>query len=194
MTWEDLPTQTHTLDPDLPLVQAIAAGETRALDELYARRGPGLLSFLVARLSDRTLAEEVLQDVMLAVWNHADSFRGESSVRTWLLVIARNRAINARRRKRPALVSLSDAPDLPSADTGPFEAVARKFDQSTVRQALQHLPPDHRELLVLFFFHQLSGPEIAEVLAIKIGTVKSRLHRAKESLRRILATGAIADA
>jgi RNA polymerase sigma-70 factor (ECF subfamily) len=172
----------------------MAAGDVRALDELYARHGPAILSFLVARLSDRQLAEEVLQDVMLAVWNNAASFRAESSVRTWLLVIARNRAINARRRYRPQLVSLADAPELHSNDTGPFEAVAREFDRTAVREALQHLTPDHREILTLFFYHQLSGPEIAEVLNINTGTVKSRLHRAKEALRRLLVTKEATDA
>ncbi len=175
-------------DPDMKTIQAMAAGDARALDDLYAQHGPGLLSYLVARLSNRPLAEEVLQDVMLAAWTHASNFRGDSSVRTWLLVIARNRAINAQRRYAPTLVTLSDTNDIRSPDTGPFEAVAREFDRKAVRDALRHLPDNHREILVLFFYHQLSGPEIAQVLEISPGTVKSRLHRAKESLRRILLT------
>jgi RNA polymerase sigma factor (sigma-70 family) len=181
-------------DPDRILLQRIITGDVRALDDLYSRHGPALLSFLISRLSDRELAEEVLQDVMLAVWNNAASFRGESRVRTWLLVIARNRAINARRRHTPDSVSINDDFEIQSPDTGPFEAVANQFKRSAVREALQHLPPDHREILVLFFFHELSGPEIAEVLGINVGTVKSRLHRAKEALRRILVLGEITDA
>lgn len=176
-------------DPDLPLIQGMASGNAQALDELYARHGSALLGFLIARLSDRALAEEVLQDVMLAAWKNAGKFRGESSVRTWLLVIARNRAINAQRRYSPTLVSLTAVGDsLHSTDTGPFEAVAREFDREAVREALKHLPPSHREILTLFFYNHLSGPEIAEVLDIAEGTVKSRLHRAKEALRTILST------
>ncbi|NDJ85789.1 MAG: sigma-70 family RNA polymerase sigma factor [Chloroflexi bacterium] len=174
------------IDPDRQLVQAMSQGDARALDELYARHGPGVLSFLVSRLSDRQLAEEVLQDVMLAAWKNADGFRGESSVRTWLLVIARNRAINARRRYAPTLVSVDTVFNLQSTDTGPFEAVAREFDKAAVRDAIGYLEPDQREILTLFFYHQLSGPEIAEVLEINPGTVKSRLHRAKEALRRTM--------
>lgn len=173
---------------DLELVRAMAQGDMHGLDQLYALHGPSILSFLTARLGNRELAEEVLQDVMLAAWKNAATFRGESSVRTWLLVIARNRAINAQRRYTPTMVSLADSPDIHSTDTGPYEAVARDFERSAVRQALEHLPDLHREILVLFFYHQLSGNEIAEVLDISVGTVKSRLHRAKEALKRIMMT------
>lgn len=175
-----------TQDSDAALIDAMAAGSTEALDELYARHASGLLGFLQARLSNRQLAEEVLQDTMLAAWNNADKFRGDSSVKTWLLVIARNRAINTQRRQRPQLVDVEAVYDLASTDTGPFEAVAREFDRSAVRDALKHLKPEQREILVLFFFQHLSGPEIAEVLEISSGTVKSRLHRAKEALKRVM--------
>jgi RNA polymerase sigma-70 factor (ECF subfamily) len=86
-------------DPDLCLVRAMAEGDTHALDQLYARHGPGLLVFLVGQLGDRQVAEEVLQDVMLVAWQGAAAFRGDSRVHTWLLVIARHRAINLLRRK-----------------------------------------------------------------------------------------------
>lgn len=179
-------TTAPDIDPDASLIAAMAAGNMQALDELYARHAAGLLAFLQARLNNRQLAEEVLQDTMLAAWNNAANFRGDSSVKTWLLVIARNRAINTQRRQRPQLVDVDAVYDLASSDTGPFEAVAREFDRLAVREALLHLRPDQREILILFFFQQLSGPEIAEVLNISVGTVKSRLHRAKEALRRTM--------
>jgi RNA polymerase sigma-70 factor (ECF subfamily) len=173
-------------DDDLKLIQSMAAGNVSALDELYAKHGSAILGFLIARLSERQLAEEILQDVMLAAWKYAASFRAESSVRTWLLTIARNRAINARRRSTPTLVSFGDTYDPPSLDTGPVEQMERESERTVVRHALDKLPDTHREILVLVFYQQLTGPEIAEVLDISIGTVKSRLHRAKESLRRVL--------
>jgi RNA polymerase sigma-70 factor (ECF subfamily) len=179
-------TQNPDDDPDVALIHAVAAGDVHALDELYARFGPGLLSYLTSYLNDRQLAEEVLQDVMLAVWNNASGFRGESKVRTWLIVIARNRAINTRRRKEPQLMPLDDELDFQSSDTGPLEKIERKDQQEALREVLQTLPPTQREILELVFFHQLSGPEVADVLGINIGTVKSRLHRAKEMLRRVL--------
>lgn len=173
-------------DPDVLLIQGMAQGNAHALDELYARRGPGILSFLVAHVGDHTLAEEILQDVMLAAWNNAASFRGDSSVRTWLLVIARNRAMNTYRKRKLPLVTLDDAFGVFGNDTGPLEKVERKGNENRVRAALSQLPLQQREVLVLVFYHQLSGPEVAQVLGINEGTVKSRLHRAKEALRRVL--------
>jgi len=173
-------------DPDHTLIRRMAAGETEALDELYARYGPGILNFLVARLNNRQLAEEVLQDVMLAAWRAAPNFREESKVLTWLLTIARNRAINTQRKLRPTLVELNEEVKLQVTDTGPLEKVSRLDKYEALREGLEQLPEMQREVLVLVFFHQLSGAEVAEMLNISVGTVKSRLHRAKEMLRRVL--------
>lgn len=175
-------------DPDAPLIRAIAGGDVRALNELYARHGANILSYLSSFLNDRQLAEEVLQDVMMAVWNHAGQFRGDSKVRTWLLTIARNRAINTRRRAAPHLVQFDDALEVDAGDTTPLERVERKRRSEMMREALNRLPPAYQEILLLVFYHQLSGVEVAEVLGISTGTVKSRLHRAKELLRRVLLT------
>lgn len=174
-------------DPDWMLIRAMADGDIRALNELYARYGGMLLGYLYARLGNHQLAEEVLQDIMLAVWESAHTFEARSKVKTWLLVIARNRAINATRRKNLPVIELTEVFGLQSDDTGPTEAVERHETQDKVRMAIQKLPEGQREVLVLTFYHQLTGPEIAEVLQISEGTVKSRLHRAKESLKGLLA-------
>ncbi len=171
-------------DPDYGLVQQMAGGDLSALDELYTRHGANVLNYLTSILHDRLQAEEVLQDVMLAAWEHAASFRAESKVRTWLLTIARHRAINAQRRAMPNFVPLDESTY--TADTSPLEKIERKTRQQVLQAAIQQLPPFHQEILVLIFYHQLSGPEVADVLGVSIGTVKSRLHRAKEMLRRVL--------
>ena len=173
-------------DPDLDLIRAMAAGHTPALDELYARHGSGIFSFLMARLGDQQLAEEVLQDVMLAAWNGAAGFRAESKVRTWLLTIARNRAINTRRRRTFTQVPINEALDARTDDTEPLERLTQQAEYSAVRAALETLSENQREVLVLVFYHHLTAAEIAEMLDISIGTVKSRLHRAKEALRNVL--------
>ncbi|MEP7291616.1 MAG: sigma-70 family RNA polymerase sigma factor [Chloroflexota bacterium] len=174
----------HISDPDFALVEAMAGGEVAALNELYIRHGANILNYLTSLLRDREQAEEVLQDVMFAAWEHASGFRGESKVRTWLLTIARHRAINTQRRAMPVLTELDESAS--TADTTPLEKVERKHQQQALQAAILQLPPFHQEILVLIFYHQLSGPEVAEVLGITVGTVKSRLHRAKEMLRRVL--------
>ncbi|RPI97344.1 MAG: hypothetical protein EHM39_09630, partial [Chloroflexi bacterium] len=85
---------------DPQLIQAIAQGDTLALEELYRRHGLALLSYLTGQVGDAALAVEILQDVMRAVWQGAAAFRGESRVTTWLLAIARRRAITSRQRRR----------------------------------------------------------------------------------------------
>jgi len=173
-------------DPDRLLIREIADGNAQALDTLYAQYGPAVLNFLTARLSDREKAEEVLQDVMLAVWKGAANFRGDSRVLTWLLTIARNRAINVYRKRQIDTVEFEDELDMRGSDTGPLEKVMRRDRDEALREAVNLLNPHHREVLTLVFFHQLSGVEVADVLGISEGTVKSRLHRAKETLRRML--------
>ncbi|NWF69091.1 MAG: RNA polymerase sigma factor [Chloroflexi bacterium] len=176
--------QRQQVDPDTPLMHGIAAGDVRALDALYARHGAALLSFLIARLGDRQSAEEVLQDTMMAAWREAHNFRHESSIRTWLFVIARNRATNLQRKHRPTLTLLDEA--LSGGDTGPLEKVEKLEAQDKVRAALHHLPAPQREVLLLVFYQQMTPTEVAQVLGISDGTVKSRLYRAKEMLRRVL--------
>lgn len=180
------PTPYDDHDPDWMLIRAMADGDIRALNELYARHGPMLLGYLTARVSNRQLAEELLQDVMLAVWEHAATFEARAKVTTWMLTIARNRAINATRRKKLPVINLQDV-FVSSDDTGPLEAAERQDKQEAVRAAIEQLPEGQREVLVLTFYHQLTGPEIAGVLDISEGTVKSRLFRAKDNLKGLLA-------
>ena len=176
-------------DPDLPLVTAMVRGDTAALEELYQRWGPRLLAYLHARLGDGGLAEEVLQDVMLAAWRSAARFRGAGRMVAWLLAIARNRAINAYHRQvRPeAAVETSETFDAEWLErtafgqpTPPGEADPQ---DPALYTALLGLPAVQRETLELIFFHGLSQEETAQVLGVLAGTVKSRLHRAKASLR-----------
>lgn len=175
---------TISTESDPTLVARLAAGETQALDVLYARHGLALLGYLVGQVGDQALAEEILQDVMLAVWHGAGSFRGDSSVRTWMLAIARRRAITERQRRSVDAVALDD--DLAANDTGPLDVLIQRAERDDLRAALRRLPDDQRETLELVFYHDLSGPEVAEVMGISPGTVKSRLHRAKALLKGLL--------
>lgn len=170
---------------DLSLVQAMAKGDVRALEELYSRHGQRLLNYLIGQVGgDVVLAEEILQNVMLAAWKAASNFRGDSKVRTWLIAIARNQAINARRKHRLTSVPLNEADGLHK--TGPFEQLLRASERAEVREAIRQLPEDQQETLELIFYHGLTGPEAAELQGVALGTIKSRLHRAKETLKYIL--------
>jgi RNA polymerase sigma-70 factor (ECF subfamily) len=174
-------------DPDLALLKAMVRHDVLALEELYRRRGPGILAYLAGRLRERGLAEEVLQDVMLSAWQGAPRFRGECRVYTWLLAIARNRAINAFHRQRSAhapAVSFEEAQLEWLGEASPEIESFGAYDG--IYAALLTLPEEQRETLELVFFHGLSLAETALVLRISAGTVKSRLHRAKARMREIM--------
>lgn len=167
---------------DVKLLEKIAHQKSRALEELYERHGLTLLSYLVQFLEDRQLAEEVLQDVMMAVWKSAASFHGNSQVRTWLFAIARNMALRAKKRH----LKFDHAVYEETLEIGHVETPHDVFVKEELYQALDQLSDEHREVLNLVFFYDFSGLETADLLGIPLGTLKSRLYRAKQALREIL--------
>jgi RNA polymerase sigma factor (sigma-70 family) len=177
---------TSLLDPDACLVERVALGDEAALRALYAAYGRRMNSFALRLTGDDLVAEEVLQDCLLAVWKGARGYRGESRVLTWLLGIVHNCALNATRRKRLPVENLESAAEtLP--DVEDLEKAAESADRRrSVVQALDGLSKDHRAVLELTFFHGLGMAEVARVCGCPIGTVKSRLSYAKAHLRRAL--------
>jgi RNA polymerase sigma-70 factor (ECF subfamily) len=197
---------------DEELVAALVEGDEAALGELYDRHAESLFRTALLRLGDRGLAEEVLQDTYLALWNRAELFdRRQGSVIGWLSTIARNRAIDRLRSsaRRPAPVVLSslvgsgadpasadDARDAILAAATPLAGVTaapdpeREFDMGELRreveQALADIPEQERQVLTLAYYDQLSQSEIAARLAWPLGTVKTRTRRALARLRETL--------
>ncbi len=171
-------------DDDSALIRRMADGDTSALEALYARYGGRIFNYVCSQVSERELAEEVLQDVMLAAWRSASRFRGDSRALTWLLAIAHNRAITARQRRTVPQTFLEDAAN--GVDPPLIDTLTRQTEALYMQTALARLPAEQRETLELIFYHELSGLETAAVLGVAPGTVKSRVHRAIGRLRRLL--------
>ncbi len=180
-------------DEDVRLVARLAARDRDALVELYARYQRPLFGYLLRLAADRGLAEELLQDTLVAAWTSAASFAGRSSVRTWLFGIARRQAHNTLRRHYLPLAAAADADvaldETPDGDPGPEDRALAGADRSDMIDALSRLSPAHREVLVLALVQGMPQPELAAVLGTPLGTVKSRLHHAKAALRRALTAG-----
>lgn len=168
------------------LVRAVAAGQAWALDELYRRHSRELFQYIYWRLDDRQLAEETLQDVMLAVWQGARRYRGDASARTWLFAIAHRRAMSARRKLPKAAAPEWAADSLASEEPEPLDLIAERHRAEAVRKALASLPERQRTVIELVYLHGLTGPEAARVLGIPLGTVKSRQSRALDALAPLL--------
>lgn len=179
---------TEATEEDRRLIARIATGDERALDTLYARYRPRLRRYLWRLLDgDDGLVEEALQDIFLAVWQSAARFRGEAKIATWVFQIAHNIALHARQRgaRHPTSASLLAADGQgASVQRDPYtEAVITRL---SVRDALGKLSKKHREVLDLFFRQGFSADEIAAILGVPPGTVRSRMSYARKALRNEL--------
>lgn len=180
--------QERPADAGGELIARIASGDREALTALYHRERQPLFAYLLHRIGDVGIAEEVLQDTFVAVWKSAGSFAGRSNARTWLIGIARRQAHNALRRRALPRANIAAAEHLPGTLSEPEERAIATAMRAEVVAAMTHLSPDHREALVLAFAHDLSYQEMANVLGIPVGTVKSRLNGAKRALKELLGT------
>lgn len=195
---------------DAALVRAVAAGSEAALGELYDRYVDTVHAAASRLTADRQMAEEVVQETFLALWNRAELFDQKlGSLAAWLHTIARNRTVDRLRAagRRPNLIPLSsaagsDEPDGAALDrlvgsgtviggaglgAGPEGELATAELQRTLRAALAELPDDERTAIVLAYREELSQSEIADRLGWPLGTVKTRTRRALLRLRGVLA-------
>jgi len=168
------------------LLRCIAQGDQAAMADFYQLHSRAVLTHISLIVGERALAEEIFQDTMLAIWRNAGSFRGESSVRTWVIAIARRKARDRLRRHQLRLVSDTELAEQPSAGPGPEAVVLERAAVSEVAVAIGELARSHREVLGLVFGAELSLAEAAEVLGVPVGTVKSRLTAARTALVRVL--------
>ena len=179
------------------LIQRCAAGDDSAFAELVAEHQRMVVQLAMNLLGDRDEALDLSQDVFIRVFRTIGQFRGQSALRTWIYRIAVNQARNRhrfwRRRRRSDQVSLDAHVEAHGdfqcgAETGPDRILAQKELAARLKDALDALPFDQRAVIVLREIDGLSYEEIATSLNVAVGTVKSRLARARESLR--LALGA----
>jgi len=171
---------------DLALVRRSAQGDREAFDTLLARHQASVFRLARYLTGNQDQAEDVLQQTFLSAWQGAAGFRGESSIRTWLLTIARNAALT--RRKQAAREPIDETPleDLGiragwgGPDPEQLAAAAEQRDRLAV--ALASLVPEEREILTLRDLEGIAGDEVATMLGLSLAAMKSRLHRARLSL------------
>ena len=202
--------ETPAITEDVALVRAVARGSQDALAALYDRHASAVHSAASRLTTDRQIAEEVVQETFLALWNRAELFDpATGSLAAWLHTIARNRTVDRLRAgaRRPRLVSaaLTGGPDEPEAvaldrlattgtviggaDGGqsPEEEIVQTELRATLRAALVTMPDVERTVIVLAYTDGLTQSEIAERLGWPLGTVKTRTRRALLHLRSLLA-------
>jgi RNA polymerase sigma-70 factor (ECF subfamily) len=160
------------------LLDSIVRGDKSAMRELYIRYLPRLARFLYRVTRDQELIEELANDVMMTVWQRAPGFRRESAVSTWILGIAYRKALDAVRSRKRYDDMISSLPE-PSADEGTQHFLA----QRELSRMLALLSPEQRAVAELSFDFGYSYPEIAEILAIPVNTVKTRMFYARQTMQ-----------
>ena len=183
-----------TTQSDEDLLRLMLAGDESAFTTLYGRRQAGIYRFALQMCGSESVAEDVVQEVFLALIRDAgrfDSSRGALS--SYLYGIARNQVLRRLERERPFAAPLEDggtdaaAFDHAAARPDPLAELARAETVASVRQAVTALPPHYREVVALCELQELSYAEAAVVLNCAVGTVRSRLHRARSLLTEKLA-------
>jgi RNA polymerase sigma-70 factor (ECF subfamily) len=169
---------------DEALLRSIAGGEQQAMRILFSRHNVAVYRFALSITRDRSLAEEVVSDVFFAVWRRAGSFKGRSRVSTWLMAIARYKAIASWRKHARDRANDELADTLVAFD--PETEVQSKQPGTALAACLQQLSTIHREIIDLVYYHQKSIVEVAEILRIPVNTVKTRLFYARRGIARAL--------
>ena len=177
---------------DLALIKRIAGHEEEALNILFERHGDKLYGYAVRILENPALAEDILQESLLAIWQGAKRFRGEGSVLAWMFSIVHHKAMRVFRRK-PTLELDEEMMDPARFETMVDDRLSAIECKSQLRDGLKTLSVEHRTVLELVFLQGMSLREVAKICDIPQGTVKSRLKYAKDALRGALSRQRIAN-
>ncbi|MEM1074993.1 MAG: RNA polymerase sigma factor [Pseudomonadota bacterium] len=173
---------------DIDLVKQIGSGDRRAMHALYLRYNQAVYGFAVSRSGNSELASDCVHDTMLEVWRSAAGFAGRSSVKTWLFSIARNKMVDAL-RKRGKLSYVDDIPEHEDEAPDPEAAAIAAAERTRLHRCIDGLSGPQRAAIRLAFLDELSYQEVAEVEAVPVGTIKTRIHHAKQALMRCLERG-----
>jgi RNA polymerase sigma factor (sigma-70 family) len=169
-------------ESDSTLMKLVQAGDTERLAVLFERHHVGLFRYLLALGRDRALAEDLVQEVFFRVIKYARTYDPNLAFPVWLYGMARNAYFDSHRKRRPDMFG-GDPGEIRSPEPMPEETITRRQDVALLREALQKLPEDKREVLVLSRYHDMRYEDIARVLRCEVGTVKVRVYRALKELR-----------
>jgi len=172
------------------IITRIAAGEEDALRHLYVIYGQRMYAFALRLTGDSHLADDVVQDSLVAVWQGAKRYQHNSRVLTWLLGIVRNKALNILRRRTH--IPIDKIGEISDNTPSPDDHATKNEQSRLLHDELQKLPLEQRSVIELVFYQGLSLDETAYVCGCPLGTVKSRLNYAKATLRGALQRAGLA--
>lgn len=176
---------------DEALIARIAAGDRLAMRALFGRHHLRIYRFALRLVREREVAEDIISDVFLEVWRHAATFGERAKVSTWLLAIARFKALSRLRRRGEAPLDERTAAALVDPGDDPELAIRKQERGAILRRCLANLSAAHREIVDLVYYQGLAIREAAEVAGIPESTVKTRMFHARRQLSALLAAAGI---
>ena len=179
---------------DVELIEAVLQGDQESYGELVGRYRGRLVNYLYRMLRDLGDAHDLAQDVFLKVYQALDRYDSRYRFSTWLFRVAQNAAIDRIRKRRLQLVSMDRAGsgegdrtwEFPSSDPGPYGDLRNRERGAAIQDAIDRLPWEYRELIVLRHYGELSYDEIAKLKGMPLGTVKNKLFRGRQMLKERL--------
>jgi len=168
------------------LLESIADGNRTAMHILYCRHNVRVYRFILRIVRDATTAEDLVSQVFLDVWRTAGQFQGRSQVSTWLLSIARFKALTAMRQRRFEDIDQDDVREIADDSDTPETSLDRSDTSAILRACVQKLSPAHREIITLVYYHEKSVEEVGQIIGIPQSTVKTRMFYARKQLADLL--------
>lgn len=187
--------QSHAAAPsvsDEMLLESIAGGETAAMHVFYARHNVRVYRFVLRMVRNPTVAEDIVSQVFLDVWHNAGQFQGRSQVSTWLLSIARFKALTALRQRQHEDIDQDDVHSIADQGETPEAALDRNRTSAILRACIAKLSPAHREIIDLVYYHERSVEEAGAIIGIPQATVKTRMFYARKHLGTLLRDAGVA--
>lgn len=171
---------------DEVLIGRIATGDRLAMQVLFARHHVRVFRFVLRLVRNEATAEDLISDVFLDVWRQAGKFEGRAAVSTWLLSIARFKALSSLRRRTEDELDEETVGAIEDEADDPEVALAKKDKGAALRQCLSKLSAEHREIVDLVYYHEKSVAEVAGIVGIPEATVKTRMFYARKRLSELL--------
>ena len=186
--------RAHQPTTDEVLVLGIARGDKRAMQVLFARHNVRIYRFIMRLVGEGATAEDVVSDVFLDVWRRAGQFEGRSQVSTWLLAIARYKALSQMRRRTVDHLDEEAAHAVEDSADSPHDVLEQKDRGALLRKALMQLSTIHREVIDLVYYHEKSIEEVAVILQVPRTTVRTRIFYARKRLAELLRANGVTHA
>jgi RNA polymerase sigma-70 factor (ECF subfamily) len=171
---------------DADLMQAISQGDRQAMQVLFARHNVRIYRFALRFVNDEGTAEDLVSEVFLEVWRQAEKFEARCQVSTWLLAIARNKALSILRRKTTEEMDEDVAEFIEDTSDNPEVVMQKRQRTEIMLDCIKQLSPAHREIIDLVYYHEKTIEEVATIIGIPLNTVKTRMFYARKRIAELM--------